>query len=198
MKLRFIAIAVVLLGFASCEPIFAQTNQPPATNVTSVSSNSIATTGPVEILAGDAVGVGLTWIAQHGSAGAEYSGPLKGGKNGGTGPAVTETAWVLDAAWTSKTATNVDFKFGIMHADVVTKTVTEDQFGIELDEAFFNDNIAAKVSKVPVIGVIAKALAHWDVELQESVAENTDYLSKAKFSDERTDWGVGVKFVKLY
>lgn len=175
---------------------FGQTvsNAPP-----SPVTNSVVATGPITIIAGNAVDIGLTWIAQHGSAGAEFSGPLKGGKNGGNGPAVTETAWFLDLPWmNSDTSTNIDFRLGLMHADVVAKTITVDQFGIELSESFFNQNLAKAVHKIPVINVIVNAFARWDVEITESIAENTDYLSGGKFSDEKSNWGVGVKIVKLY
>lgn len=196
MKLfsKFLITLAILVSAAGM--VFGQTvsNAPP-----SPITNSVVATGPITIIAGNAVDVGLTWIAQHGSAGAEFSGPLKGGKNGGNGPAVTETAWFLDLPWiNSNTSTNIDFRLGLLHADVVTKTLTVDQFGIELSESFFNQNLAQAVHKVPVVNVIVKALARWDVEVTESVAGNTDELSGGRFSDEKANWGVGVKIVKLY
>lgn len=202
MKRTLLTLFPTLL-LALCLNVQGQTTNTypnaPTNAVASVSSNSVATTGPINIIAGNAVGLGLTWIAQHGAAGVEYCGPVKGGKNGGTGPAPIETAWFLDSAWVNQdTSTNIDFKVGLLHADVVAAKITVDQFGIELDEAFFNDNLSTATQHWPVIGVVVRVLKKWDVEFTESVAENTDTISKFRFSDEKTDWGVGAKIVKLY
>jgi hypothetical protein len=191
--------AVAIFALTAVAAFGQGTNNVTTNTVSAVSSNSVATTGPITVIAGDAVGTGLTWIAQHGSAGAGYAGPLKGGKNGGTGPAVTETAWFLDTAWVSAdTNTNIDFKVGLVHSDVVASSITVDQFGMELSESFFNANLVTATAKVPVLNVITRTLAKWDIEVIEAISENTDEISKARFSDEKADWLVGAKIVKLY
>jgi hypothetical protein len=161
-------------------------------------TNTVQTTGLVTVVAGDVTGDVLTWVAQHGSAGAEFCGPMIAGKNGGTGPAPTQTAWFLEVPWTSKGATNIDTRIGVMHADVVTTAVTEDQLGLELDEDFLNQNLATATATWPVVNVITKAVAKLDIDLTVSVAHNTGALATGRISDTRMDWGVGAKVVKLF
>src|ERR1017187_6770502 len=153
LKRITIAVFAILIGTGT---IYAQTtNTFPAptlgltNNIAATKSHSVTTSGPIQIITSHALGAGLSWIAQHGSAGYEYCGPVVSGKNNGNGSAATETALKLDVAWVSQPGTNVDLKAGIMHSDVITKSATVDQFGFELDEAFFNQNLVQTVSKVP-------------------------------------------------
>lgn len=164
-------------------------------------SNKVTTAGPITKLTGDAVGSLSTYVATHGSVGAAYFEGFKSGEKGGggSGPGVTETVWFYDLPLTSKNgSTNLETRAGLVHADIFTKTVTRDQLGFELSEAFFNQNIANSVAKWPVIGPLWKAAANMDIELTGSVSHNTDELANMRLNGKYADWGFGVKVVKLY
>jgi hypothetical protein len=203
--IRFTIIALSLLATAALGQTTIITTNPPVittNNVTvstnsvpSPATNSVVTTGPITVITGDATSIALTWIAQHGSAGAEWFHSLKGGKNG---PGVTETAWLTDLPWNTGLQTNIDFRVGLTHDDVFTKTVNQDLLGLELSADFFNGNIAQAVHNWPVIGVIWKSLAKINLETTVSIAHTTDGLANAHIEGKNTDWGVGVKVVKLF
>lgn len=192
IRVLMLAAMIGALGQSALPTAKAQETPAPTNIVSNVH-------GPITVVAGDVTDAALTWIAQHGSAGAEWCGPLVGGKKGGgSGPAVTQTAWFFDMPWTTKGATNIDTRVGLMHADVFAKEETRDQLGIELDETFFNGNIANTVAKWPVIGPVWRAAAKMDIDVTGSIAHNTDSLANGRFAAKSMDWGVGIKIIKLF
>lgn len=197
--IRSFMVLVMVAGIAianrSYEAEGQTTNAWPGTGTNVVANVN----GPIAAVAGDVTQTALTWIAQHGSAGVEYCGPVVGGKaGGGSGPAATQTAWFFDLPWTTKGATNIDNRLGLLHADVFAKDETRDQLGLELDETFFNGNIALTVEKWPVIGPVWRAAAKLDIDVTGSIAHNTDSMANGRFAAKNMDWGVGTKVIKLF
>ena len=193
---RILTIATIIAAVALCQPVRAQSNTPPPT---SVSSNTVATTGPIAQVTGDVVGTIGTWIVQHGSAGVAYGIPISDQKkSSGPGPAATVSTWIYDIAWVSAGTTNIDSKLGLMNTTVFGRNVTVNQMGVEIDEALNTVGIANATAKIPVINFITKAAAAMNVDAMAGIAHNTDDMANGKFYERDIDCYVGLKVIKTF